>query len=103
MDIRILGEKKNGYWIATCLEFNLVAQGDTFEKAVIDLRDAIKGYLTTVFDTDDALSIPDLLYRPAPLYKRILFFLIVKIKEFKNFKTALEHPKFNPSSQKVFA
>ncbi len=95
MMLRILGEKKDNYWIATSLEFNIVAQGDSFKEAVSSLEDALKGYLETVFDTDDALSIPELLYRPAPWKKRIMFFIGNKLIQCNKFRAQLiSSPKY---------
>lgn len=93
MNLKILGERKKDYWIATCLEFNLVAQGRTFEDACKSLEDAISSYIETVFDTEDALSIPDLLYRPAPMSKRIRFWIVWKCQQIDRWKAAMIHPR----------
>lgn len=71
--LRLLAEKKKGYWLATCLELNIMVVGDTPKAAFQNLKEAIEGYLDAVFDTEDRLSIPALLNRPAPLSKRLRF------------------------------
>lgn len=93
MDLHVLGENKKKYWVATCLEFNLVAQGRTFDEALKSLEDAIEGYVQTVFNTDDALSIPDLLHRPAPLSKRLLYHIVKSWSQVGKWEATSMHPK----------
>ncbi len=88
MYLRILAEKKKGYWLATCLELNIMAMGKSPEEAVCSLQDAIYGHIKAVLKTDDKLSIPRLLNRPAPLSKRAMFYIAHKIHLFKKWKTS---------------
>lgn len=97
MEFRLLGEKKLDHWIVTCLELNLVAQGTTDNDAFDAIREAIGSYLKTVFDTDDILSIPEMLDRPAPLSVHIKFWIVNKISKFHNWRIQL----FRPSSLKL--
>lgn len=71
---RILSIKKNAYWVSTCLELNIMAQGATYEDSLIELNDAIVGYLDTVYDTNDSSTIQRLLQRRAPIYKWVIFY-----------------------------
>ncbi len=55
----------NGRWIARCVDFDLVAAGDSLKDAKRSLLHAVAGYTETVMDTDDVKSISPLLNRRA--------------------------------------
>jgi len=59
-------QKGDASWRAVCLDFSLAAQGKTAEEAFASLRQAIIGYIETVYDTEDHRSIPKLVKRRAP-------------------------------------
>lgn len=100
--LRLLAEKKKDYWLATCLELNLMAIGNTSEEALAGLKDAILGYLEAVFDTDDKLSVPKLLDRPAPISKRLLFLYTYHRHRLKKWKAETFNPR-NHSHANSFA
>ena len=95
MDLRLLCEKEGRQWIATCLELNLYAQAETSQKALQELEIAIEGYLKTVFDTDDVLSIPELLNRPAPWSKFLKYWIAEKVAYLDAWRIQLFHPKIS--------
>ncbi|WP_157687041.1 type II toxin-antitoxin system HicB family antitoxin [Pseudomonas alkylphenolica] len=68
--LRCYAEKKDGYWIATCPQFTLAAQGDTFEEAKEKLERQIKPYVVEALTVDKEHA-ADLLGRRAPLSMRL--------------------------------
>jgi len=46
--LRAYVRPKNGYFLAVCIDFNLVAQGETIDAALYSLKDAMVGYLEEV-------------------------------------------------------
>lgn len=92
MELKVLAEKKSGYWIATCLELNIVVQADTPQKLLSKMGDALDGYVRAVTETDDALSIPSLMNRPAPMSKFFKFWLASKIRQYHNWKATFIDP-----------
>ena len=95
--LRILLEKKGNYWLATCLELNICAQGNSLKDVSSSIQDAIRGYLETVVNTKDKLSIPDLLNRPAPFKKRAMFWFAEKKYHFKSWQ-AIQLKKFSKNN-----
>jgi Uncharacterized conserved protein len=94
--LRLLAERKKGYWLATCLELDLMAIGKTPSEAFDGLKEAIEGYLETVCDTDDPLSARHLLDRPAPLSKKFWFHLTLHSQRLRNWwKAETFHPHCN--------
>jgi predicted RNase H-like HicB family nuclease len=63
-------------WIAHCIDLDLWAAGKSIEDARSSMEDAVRGYLTVVFDTKDRASIPRLLRRRAQLRYFVLWYLI---------------------------
>lgn len=54
-------------WVAHCIDLDLWAVGEDWEKTRHSLEHAIEGYLETVLETGERSSIPALLRRRAPL------------------------------------
>jgi predicted RNase H-like HicB family nuclease len=100
MKLRILGESRGSYWVATCLEFNLVTEGKDFPEACDRMNDALEGYLKVVFDTDDPLSIPSLIKRPAPRSKFWKFAIAERLHRLRSLKADfLNPPRFSLHAQ----
>lgn len=56
-----------GKWYAVCLELNLAVEADSLKETRRRMGSVITSYLETVLDTKDRDSIPELLFRPAPI------------------------------------
>jgi hypothetical protein len=78
-------------WRAVCIDLDLWANGASANEAHLRLRQAITGYLETVFDTKDAESIPRLIRRRAPLRYRLLWHLVSVYRLVKPRKDAGPH------------
>lgn len=63
-------------WIAHCVDLDLWAAGKSFEGARESMDLAVRGYLATVFDTQDRDSIPRLIRRRAALRYLALWYVI---------------------------
>lgn len=48
----VVFKQSTGYWVALCLENGIVGQGDTKEKAISKLREAIESF-EEVYNTED--------------------------------------------------
>ena len=55
-----------------CVDLNVDAEAETLPAVKASLDDAIKGYLETVFETDDS-SVEALLRRPASLSHQLIY------------------------------
>ena len=69
---------RDGLWQAVCIDLNLAAQGANVEEVKKKLKQMIESYLESVFDTNDEDSISALLFRKAPIFDRIHFYLLNK-------------------------
>lgn len=65
--IRCYAERKQGYWVALCLDFTLAAQGESFEQAKAALDRQIREYVYDALAGEDKEHAPYLLSRRAPL------------------------------------
>lgn len=63
--LRCMALRKNGYWVAMCLDLDLAVQADTAEQAKSLLREQMRSYVTEAF-TVDAEHTVQLLTRKAP-------------------------------------
>lgn len=78
---------KNGPYTGVCIDLNIAVQADSQDELKKKMNDAIIGYFETVLDTDDKQSIPNLIYRRAPIQDRYSYYLIkfiVFIRQFPN-------------------
>lgn len=54
----IIYKGEDGFWVAECLSLpGCISQGETKEKAIENIREAIEGYITAL--KEDNLPIPD--------------------------------------------
>lgn len=88
--VKCYAEQEGDYWVALCLDFNLAAQGDTFEEVKTKLDAMIAEYVY------DALAGPDKQYAAQLLSRRAPFIAWLKYF-FLKFKIALFH-----GSERVF-
>lgn len=73
--VRCLAMKRNGYWVAMCIDLDLAAQADTAAKARKLLKDQIASYVADAVGIDGAHA-ADLLQRRAPLRYVALYHFI---------------------------
>jgi hypothetical protein len=77
--IKCYAECEGGVWVALGLDFNLAAQGDSFEDAKLKLEAMIKEYVYDVLEGEDKLYVSQLLGRRAPISAWFKYY-IMKIK-----------------------
>lgn len=54
----VISRGEDGYWVAECPSLpGCISQGETREDAVVNIKEAIEGYVLTL--EDDGLSVPD--------------------------------------------
>ncbi len=64
--IRCLAEDKNGYWQAVCLDFDLMAQGDSFAEVREKLDAMVNEYVFDALEGEDRDQAAYFLTRRAP-------------------------------------
>lgn len=92
--LRCMALQRKGYWVAMCIDLDLVVQADTAEQAKRLLRGQMVDYI------EEALSIDDdhagvLLGRKAPLRYRAMYY---GIKWFNHAKRMLSYEAAMPMS-----
>jgi predicted RNase H-like HicB family nuclease len=65
--LKCYAEKEADCWVAVCLDFNLAAQGDSFEEAKSKLEAMIADYIYDALAGEDKPYAAQLLARRAPL------------------------------------
>ncbi|MFV2057929.1 MAG: type II toxin-antitoxin system HicB family antitoxin [Thiohalomonadales bacterium] len=54
----VISHGEDGYWVAECQSLpGCISQGKTREEAIVNIKEAIEGYVMTL--EDDGLSVPD--------------------------------------------
>lgn len=89
--LRCLALKRDGYWVAICIDLDLVVQADTAPQARKLLRDQMQSYVTDAVTIDSQHAL-DLLKRKAPLRYRLLYHFIKMVhstRRKQSFETAL--------------
>lgn len=71
--LRLLAEKHEDKWFATCIDLYMVSEGKTSDEAFESLKEMLIDHIQVVLETDDPLSIPSMLNLPAPLSIRLKF------------------------------
>ena len=79
IDLRILVYREDAYWLAHCLELDIVAEGESPQSATKDLIDLCSLQIKTALAESDSVSI----FRPAPAEFWKLFFTAKKKKPSK--------------------
>ena len=64
--LRCMALQRDSYWVAMCLDLDLVVQADTAEQAKRLLRDQIRAYVEEAM-TEDVEHASELLSRKAPM------------------------------------
>lgn len=65
--VKCYAEQEGHDWVAVCLDFNLAAQGDSFEEVKIKLESMINDYVYDALVGEDRRYAAQLLSRRAPL------------------------------------
>ena len=65
--VKCYAEQEDNYWVAVCLNFNLAAQGDSFEEVKVKLEAMIAEYVFDALVGQDKAYAAQLLSRRAPL------------------------------------
>ena len=78
-------QTKEGNWFGICLDLNLAAEAESPDLLRQKMNAIILSYLETVLDTDDNDSIPQLLYRRAPIRNWLIYYLIKCIDFIRQF------------------
>jgi hypothetical protein len=79
LELRVIVYREDAFWLAHCLELDIVAEGETPQKAVRDLTDLCVLQIRTAIEESDLTSI----FRPAPAEIWKLFFTSKKKKKTK--------------------
>lgn len=91
---------KEGLYYGVCVDLNLAVEAESPKKLKKKMNDVIISYIDTVLDTNDKDSIPQLIYRRAPIQDWLLYYfikMIVFIKQFPNNFTFNEYIPFHLS------
>lgn len=79
--LRCYGKKQSGQFVVVCLDFNLAAQGDTFDEAWQKLQQQIHEHLDDALAGEDKAHVEQMLNRRAPLSLHLDYYSVcVKIK-----------------------
>jgi len=73
--LRAYATKKDGLWVAVCIDLCLAAQGDTLEEAKEKLHSQIVDYVYDACVGEDKAYVEQLLKRKAPLSQRLTYYL----------------------------
>lgn len=82
LNLHILIEKEEDIFSAICLELDVATQGNTFEEAKKNIREAIEIYLEDVVESGDE---KEFIPRAAPIEEWLKYFEV----ESRNLKTVL--------------
>lgn len=78
--VKCYAEQEAAYWVAVCLNFNLAAQGESFEEAKAKLEGMITEYVHDALVGEDKPYSAQLLSRRAPLSSWLkYYFIVVKV------------------------
>ncbi len=80
--LHFVGRQARGQWFVACLDFDLVAQDDTFEGARSRILEQVETYLETALTLDQGVHAGELLNRRAPLSNWLLFYLGTVLQHF---------------------
>ncbi len=79
LELRVIVYREDAFWLAHCLELDIVAEGDTPQHAAQDLLDLCTFQIKAAVEESDLISI----FRPAPPEIWKLFFTSKKKKQAK--------------------
>ena len=79
IELRVITYPEEGFWLAHCLELDIVAEGKSPKKAVRDLIDICLLQVKTAIEENDLVSI----FRPAPAEYWKMFFSAKRKKRIK--------------------
>ena len=71
-----MARQDGNVWVASCLDFDLAAQGDTLEEAKASLEAMIVDYVNDALVGEDRIHAERLLRRKAPLKEWLVYYYI---------------------------
>lgn len=77
LSLRCFAERRNGYWVAFCLDLNLAAQGSSLADVRDRLDRMVRSYMEDIFGGDDSQYVNDLFPRRAPLDIWLRYYYLV--------------------------
>lgn len=77
LSLRCFAERRNGHWVAFCLDLNLGAQGSTLSDVRGRLDRMVHSYLDDICDGDESQYFDDLFPRRAPLDIWLRYYYLV--------------------------
>lgn len=89
--LRCMSLRRDGYWVAMCIDLDLAVQADTAAQARKLLTEQIRSYMADAVGTD-AEHADTLLSRKAPLRYFVLFYWMLFVhasKRYKSYRSAL--------------
>ena len=89
--VRCLALRRNGHWVAMCIDLDLVAQASSAAQARKLLKDQIASYVTEAVGVDSDHA-ADLLHRKAPLRYRAMYYgikLVHATKRSQSYEAAM--------------
>lgn len=84
--------KDGSQWVAMCLDFDLAAQGDTFDEARQSLDGQIRSYVEDALIGDDQQHAPALLARKAPFTEWVKYWLLLAKVRLLNLRSGMFQP-----------
>jgi hypothetical protein len=89
-----MARQDNGVWVASCLDLDLAAQGDTLEEAKASLEAMIAEYVFDAVAGEDRAYAGQLLRRKAPLGEWITYYFIKAFNRVHGAKDGLRRALF---------
>lgn len=83
-------------WYGVCLNLNLAVEADSLQEMREKMKEVISCYLEAVIETDDKDSIPDLLFRPAPVSDWLIYYLFCTLDFITKFPKNILFKEFIP-------
>lgn len=90
--LRCYALKDGSQWVAMCLNFDLAAQGDTFEEARQHLDEQIRSYVEDALVGEDREHAHSLLSRKAPWSEWVKYWLLLAKVRFLHWQSGMFQP-----------
>lgn len=74
--VKCYAEQESDYWVAMCLDFNLAAQGDSYDEVKAKLEAMISEYIYDALVGEDKPYAAQLLTRRAPLSSWLKYYTV---------------------------
>jgi len=89
-----MARQDGGVWVASCLDLDLAAQGDTLEDAKASLEAMISEYVFDAVAGEDRAHADQLLRRKAPLSEWAVYYFIKAFNRLRGAKDGLKRALF---------